>query len=208
MLNYQPKEERPPYARFTREAVKDKRATLEAGQVVYRDVDYIHLTPIGSKDTVIHEVVAWLQDKARMVENGRFSAKWLEDFRAAYAMWQQGEELPLNGTPVKNWGAATPAEVATLIELNLRTVEDLAQAPEEAIRRMGMGGRALQNRARAYLSQATDGRLVEENAELRRQLGTLKLRNESLEEQVKTLKAMLPSPAEVVVERVVDDDFA
>ena len=194
-MQYQPKEERPPHVTFHREAVKDKVASMAAGRAVYKDVDFVTLVPIGTKgDSVVHEVESWFQQLSSRVEAGKFPPKWFEDFKGAYDFWKRGEEPPVNGLSVKNWSIATPAEVRTMLDTNIFSVEDMAQAPEDAIRRLGMGGRALQQKAQAFLAQADGGKVAEEIAALKHENEVLRGRNQSLEEQVKALRAMLPSP--------------
>ena len=60
------------------------------------------------------------------------------------------------------------------LSLNLRSIEDLANAPETTLQKMGMGSRALQEKARTYLENAADGgRIAERVAALTVQIDGL-----------------------------------
>jgi predicted RecB family nuclease len=51
-------------------------------------------------------------------------------------------------------GQEPPAQIKTLLDINVRTVEELAAANEETLNRVGMGGRALKQKAIIWLESS------------------------------------------------------
>lgn len=175
-------EARPPYVQFELRPVEDRAASQAAGHYVAKDVAYAIVTPAGSRDR--HEKIAeeWLENMADQVRQERLPAEWLAHYRALYKAWKEGREAPENGTSIRNWPVASPAQIETLLNLRIRTVEDLATCNEEAIARMGMGGRALKQKAIDWLAAASsNGKDVEAITALRADFEALKLKAERLE---------------------------
>lgn len=148
--------ERPPYVTFEVRAEEDRQASIDAGQYKSKDVDYALITPAGSKDRVERVVSDWFEYLREQVQQGRFDPDWLSGFQHKYKLWKEGQELPVNGTPIKTWNVLSPAQCRTLLDLHVLTVEDLAVANEEVLSRIGMGARALQASARDWISSARD----------------------------------------------------
>lgn len=175
--------ERPPYVVFETRPVHDVEASQTEGRAVYVDKDFAIITPIGGKDVVHREVEDWFKNMKRQIDEERLPANWLAHFKELYGMWKEGHEIPLNGLSVKMWPIATPSEVKTLLDANIRTVEDLARANEEALQRIGMGSRGLKAKAEAYLKSADRGKAAEEMDKLRKELEAAKLRLQALERE-------------------------
>lgn len=179
--------DRPAFVRFEVRAEEDRAKTMETGSYVARNVDYALVTPAGSKDVIEREVTSWFRAKEQEVSEGRFPEEWLETYRRRYEAWKRNEEIPENGTSLKNWPLLSPAQLATLLAINLRTVEDVAGANEEAIRRLGMGGRALVEKAKSFLDAKAHSAPSEKVAELTSLVENLLVRNESLTAQLQGL---------------------
>jgi len=189
------REERRPYVRFERVAVSDAAATLAAGHYVAKDVDYALITPPYSKDVFKQVVKDWFAQLDRDANAGRLPKEWIFDYRKAYKMWQEGQEMPVDGTAIKGWGVISPAQQETLIRMNIRTVEDLALVNDEGMKRIGMGALDLKNKASAWISQMKDkGATTIELAELKRQNAILEGSVESLKNQVEKLMSQLDKP--------------
>lgn len=189
------RKERPAYVRFERLAVEDKRASLEAGHYVARDVDYALITPPYSKDVFKIKVAQWLPDLKQQVHNQRIPQEWADDYEKAYRAWQNGQEMPLKGSPIKGWGVLSPAQQETLIRMNILTVEDLAGINDEGIRRIGMGAVDLKTKAMAWLAQLNDkGPLTQEIAAVKSENAILKSSVETLTRRVEELMAKVKSP--------------
>lgn len=167
--------ERPPYVAFETRAIEDRNASIEAGHYVAHDVDYVVITPAGSKDQIERVADEWLAQIRKQSAEGKYNPVWVQHFEAVYRQWKETNTIPDNGTSIKAWPLLSPAQVATVLAANIRTVEDLAAANEDAIRRLGMGGRDLKARAVAWLESAKDtGKVAAENAALRVEIDALK----------------------------------
>lgn len=183
-------EERPPFVRFEVRAEEDRQASLEAGHYVGRDVHYALITPMGSKDCIERKADEWFDKLKQDVAEGRCPREWLAAFKEIYKEWCEGREAPVNGTPITDWPPVSPSQVKTLLSLHVRTVEDLAAANEEVLSRIGMGGRALKQRAVDWLTSASStGVASGEITALKAQNENLQARNEQLETQLKELAA-------------------
>lgn len=174
-------------------AVEDRSATIAKGYYSSKDVEIALITPPNSKDCVEMECGAWLKKNDEDERNGRIPASWRDKWKAAYDAWKNGQELPIDGHPIKGWGVISPAQQANLLAAGFRSVQDLAKANDEGLRRIGMGAVDLKNRAMAWLkAESGPGKAAQE-------IAALKADNERQQEQIKQLastvdelKAMLP----------------
>ena len=183
-------EERPPYVRFEVRAEEDRQASIEAGHYVGKDIHYALITPMGSKDCIERKADEWFDKLKQDVSEGRCPREWLAAFKEVYKEWCEGREAPVNGTPITDWPPVSPSQVKTLLSLQVRTVEDLAAANEEVLGRIGMGGRALKQRAVDWLtSSESAGKASGELSALKAANENLQARNTQLEAQLKELAA-------------------
>jgi hypothetical protein len=174
--------ELPPYVVFETRAFEDPVASREAGHYVAVDVDVALIVPRGSRDRVMKKVHEWLPQVEVQVSEGRIPPEWLNAYRNGYRAWKEGQEAPIDGTDIKNWPVIGPAQLKMLQEWHVRSVEELANANEELLRRVGMGARELQNKARAWLCSANDvGKVTEQLAQMQKELEILRERNITLE---------------------------
>jgi len=183
-----------PFVKFVRETVEDIEKTRETGRYVGKEVDVVHITPAYTRDVVIHEASKWFSKKSREVAEGRERQDWLNDWKKMYEMFKNGQEIPLEGTPIRGWGVISPAMQETLTRMNILTVESLAAVNDEGIRRIGMGAVDLKNKATAWLAQLNDaGKMTVEMSALQRENTVLKSSLESLQRQVEQLMRSQPS---------------
>jgi hypothetical protein len=185
---------RPAYVVFEIRSEEDRTATFETGKYCAKDVNYAIITPQGSKDRIEREVTSWFENLDAEVQSGRMPGEWVQAYRTKYAAWVEGREIPEFGTSVANWPSISPAQVRMLQEARLRTIEDLAAANESSIASLGMGGRALKQRAVEWLASAKDvGKVAEEMAAMRVKNETLEAQNKSMQAQIDELIARLPA---------------
>jgi hypothetical protein len=199
-------EERRAYVRFERVAIENKAESLKQGKWVGRDVDMAYITPpdSGGREERILKVPTWIDQMEHEVLTGRLPQAWLERYKAQYAAWQNGQELPLEGTPIKGWGVLSPAQQETLIRMNIRTVEDLSQITEEGMRYVGAGSVELKRKANAWLAQLQDkGPLTVKMTAVEAENAVLKGSIEALQKQVAALMPAGPAP---VAAPVPDED--
>jgi hypothetical protein len=196
------REERPPYVRFESVVVEDKAASISAGHYIGKEVDYALVTPPYSKDVNKFKINTWFDIIEQDARNERMPKEWVGRFKKMYEMWKQGQELPVEGTPIKGWGIISPAQQEMLIRLNIRTVEDLAAANDEGLRRIGMGSYDLKNKANGWLKQLHDkGPLTQEIASVKMENSILKASVEALTKQVETLMSQVKVNTQAVVVR-------
>jgi hypothetical protein len=191
---------RPPYVMFERRSEEDRAESIKQGHYVGRDVDYALITPSGSRDQIERRVDEWFTMLEKQVRDGRYDSQWLRAYRHAYQEWCEGREAPLNGTALTTWPAISPTNLQKLLSLNVRTVEDLAQANEETIQRIGMGGRALKDQAIQWLAASKDvGQVAMDAAAQRQMVEQLQVQNEQLQRQNELLSAQLQALASAPV---------
>lgn len=183
-----------PFVRFENQVKESKDAD---GHKVFQDVTFAYITPAGGKDEVVKIADEWLRDlKQKSMVRGPFDSaaneydRWYERFSELYKRFKEGQEMTTDGTPLRASLAFTKAEVAQCEAVKIFSIEDLAAANEEAISRMGMGGRNLKTRAQKILDSRDGDKLVEENEALR-------VRMQALEEKIEQmLSAGLKEPEE------------
>lgn len=199
---------RPPYVVFEIRPEEDREATIASGIETFKDVHYAIITPQGSKDRIERRVDEWFENLKQQVRQERFSEEWLNSYKTRYAAWKEGQVLPEHGHSVTNWAAIGPAQVKQLQAAGIRTIEDLANANEETISRLAMGGRSLKQRAVEWLSSATTGSSSERLAALHTENENLKVRVESLTNQLTEVLAHLKrlSPSAKAPEAQTDDN--
>lgn len=203
-------EERPSYVRFERRAIEDPVASREAGHYVAKDIDYVKVTPAYSKDVWENKVSTWFDTLTQQMNNGRISREQLDLYKKQYQAWQNGQELPLNGCPIRGWGMISPAQQETLIRMNILTVENLAAITQEGTGRIGIGGVDLKNKAEAWLKQTkSKGAATLEISDLKKENRTLRKSVESLEKRLEELlsKVKVEEP-QSFIDDLLDDDAA
>ena len=189
-------EARPPYVTFELRAEEDRTASIAQGKYVARDIPFALITPQGSKDRLERNAEEWLTHISEEARNGRFPQEWADHYHKAFAAWQNGQDLPTLGSPIANWPVPTPAQVRMLLDINIRTVEELAQANEEALGHLGMGGRALKQRAIDFLAQSGDaGKAAAEMEVLRTAHAEVTKQNAEMKEQLAALTAQVAALA-------------
>lgn len=187
-----PREERPPYIVFETRPIEDRAASIKNGRWTSKDTAFVIITPQGSKDRIERNAEEWFTQMTQQVDEGRFPRKWLDAYRGSYEAWKKDEEPPVIGAPIRNWPVVSPSQYKVLRDLRILTVEDLAQANEETLGRIGMGGRALKAKAVEWLAAASGlGIQVEEAERLRADNATLSRVNVELQSKVDNLSGIV-----------------
>ena len=183
---------RPPHVVYERRAEEDRAASIEQGRYVSRDVDYAIVTPAGSKDRVERVVSDWFLMLAGEVKAERWPQVWLDQLRAGYDSWTRGQTPPESGTPLSTWPALSPAQAKNWAQIGIRTIEELAEANEEALSAYGMGSRDMKSRAGLFLENAKSdsGPLVAKLRAAEELIASMEVRMKSLEAQ---LQAAVPA---------------
>jgi hypothetical protein len=181
-----------PYIQFITRPEEDRNKTIEQGRMVYKDVIYAVITPSGRKDVIEKNAEEWISDlrlKAMKRDNSRASLdnnypmEVVERFEKMLKMYKEDNllDMPLNGASIKTADWLTPAQKQNCLSVNIRTVEDLANATEEGLANLGMGARDLREKARNALKSAEGGKVALEMDALQKENDNLKKRLEKLE---------------------------
>ena len=182
-------EGRPPYIRFAYEPVEDRNESIKQGHYVSKDVPFVTIAQPGSTDTVVRVAEEWLRDQAELARQNRVPMPWYNAYVAAYEAWKKGEEIPLEGTPIKTWPVLSPSAAAAIIQAGFRTIEDLANAPDNGIGSIGTGALMYKQKAKAWLEAASGpGKLAERLNSLEVLVGDLQRQNKALLEENARLK--------------------
>lgn len=183
-----------PFVRFESQVRETKDSE---GHTIYADVIYAHITPAGGKDEVVKVADEWIRElRDKSMTRGPFDSaaneytKWYEGFSEMLKRYRAGQEMQTTGTPLRASLAFTKAEIAACEAVKVFSIEDLACANEEAMSRMGMGGRNLKMKAQKLLDSKDGDKLAQENEALRVQLADL------TEKVEKMLAAGIQEPVE------------
>ena len=171
MVDMLPEERHGFHVAFELRAEEDRGGSIAAGHPVFRDVEVAILTMPGGNLVLDKFVNDELLHEWRFGIPGR---KPPSPFAvSAYEAWKDGREAPVNGTDLKNWPGVTPAQLKTCQNATIRTIEDLAEANADTIRKLGMGGVAMAEKAKSYLSSAESNKASEEVASLKVKMESL-----------------------------------
>ena len=180
--------------RFERKAIDDPLRTRLEGRYVAQDVDFAIITPPYSKDELWKQAKTFILDNEDKVRQGKMDPAVSDRYKRQYEAWKAGQELPLDGTPIKGWPVLSPAQQEVCIRANIPTVEYLSQINDEGQKAIGMGALDMKRKAIAWLQQATDkGPLTLEIAGLKQENDLLKKNLDSLTVQMQTILAQLPT---------------
>ena len=179
--------DRPPMVTFEYRAVEDRAATQTNGHYSTKDVPFASIMRPGSKDVLEVEATQWLKRLEEDARQGRAPQSWAEGFSAMFERWKKGEEIPVEGTPIKGWTPLSPAQQKDIITAGFRTVEELAQASDPEVGSIGIGAYDLRKKARTWIEQANGpGKILARLEALEVQNKELQALNSQLLEKVKT----------------------
>jgi len=154
------------------------------------------------------DVVAWVkkgtqnpavtEEKVSRLEKYPDNPIW-QVIAPIYKRWKEGQDAPIDGTPLAAWPGATPQLVKALSSVNVRSVEDLARMEDSAIMKIAWPNlRDKQKQARAYLdAQISTAGVAAENAKLKEEV-------EFLREEMAALRAALEAEPEEDVQAVTE----
>jgi hypothetical protein len=177
------------HPRFFIDSIQDQAASEIQGRPIFKDVERVEIIIPGNPHT--RPVMAVTQEHTQ---------RWPKEYEA----FKSGMEVSPEGTPLEEWAILKRSQVLELKALGFKTVEHIARMDDQAIQRIGMGGRILRDRAKAFLDDAENiaqnsrlsadnERLMSEMAALRRQVEEMGMIARDASAQVRALKDE-PSP--------------
>lgn len=164
--------------KFFDKSVQDKAKTEAEGRPVFKDVCYVDIRTVGSKNGFVCRP-ARQQDKTR--------------FPKHYEAYKQRAEVPTEGTPLVEWTLISRSQAEELAYLNVKTVEQLASVSDGNISVI-MGGYDLKSRAKKWLEQAKN--VAQENVaeavkSAKEEAAEQRARADMLEERLAKLEASM-----------------
>lgn len=140
------------YVKFYMGVKKDKKASLEAGRPIFKDVPFVQIMAPGNKDSIIDRPADDM-DKARFAEQ--------------YKRFMANQEQTPEGTPLTEWPELTRSQIEEFKYMGVHTVEQLAGMSDGNAQGM-MGLQALKQKAQAYLDgfNEKDAKIAELEARL------------------------------------------
>lgn len=144
----------------------NQTASEAEGRPVHDKVLVGYLIIPGSKDQPSKTIETHKPD-GTISHDGVWSQKYA-DYIETFKKTGEGSGI---GTPLKSWPAMEIDIVANMVAAKVFTVEALAELPDSALGRLGMGAREWRTKAKAYLENAKGPaeaqRLAVENARLK-----------------------------------------
>lgn len=181
-----------PVIRFETRSKQDNTKSLEAGRPVFVDVDYLVISPPGTKDTFEAEATEWLGNKRRAAALGNYNLEWIDKFEAGYARWKSGQEMPETGWSLRMCPAFTPGEINAALAIDIKTVESLSQVPDTGLGMLGLNGRVIRDKARALMDNANDSaKVAVQMASMKADIATLTDSVIARDEKIAELEAAL-----------------
>lgn len=111
----------------------------------FKEVHWIEYAKKGSVETTTDKV-------ARLEKSAHLWAV----LGPSYDAWTKNQAPPVDGTPLDAWSGLTPGMAAHLKSLNIRSVEDIACMTDNDMERVGMGARAIRDKALAFVEIQMD----------------------------------------------------
>ncbi len=144
----------------------------KAGVPVYEDIEMISVIQPGEKEEI--KVLATEFHRRR--------------FPKQYENFKKGIENVAGGTPLDHLFPSEPSTILTLKQFHIFTIQQLANITDSAMTQLPFG-RSLVDRARAYISSASNGKNFQAmQTEMQRQIDELKA-------MLGDKSATLPTPA-------------
>jgi len=186
----------PPYLDFKTIAKELRNETIEAGHIVYEDVAMVYITTSGDNKSLFENYVPnWLSHLKARLHDQMISEPYYDFCVASYEAWKNKQAAPVLGTPIEQWPQVSPSQVKAILNANVRTIEDLAKCNEEGLTEIGMGARALKNKAQAYIQSAQDhGKVSEKMNSLETKLETAEAINKEMLTRIAELESQSKKP--------------
>lgn len=127
------------FVQFYMRAVMNQFKSAQEGRPIFDEKEYVRIIIPGDKNTVIDTEATRVEKELRFPEQ--------------YARFKKNQEQSLSGTPLEVWPQMTVGMVAELKAMNVFTVEQLAELPDNLAQRI-MGAHMWRKKAQAFLDAA------------------------------------------------------
>lgn len=160
------------YAKFYSQWVRNNFKSQQEGKEVGENQDFIMIVSPGQPKSEVRR-------KATEADKSLYAAEW----RA----YQEGVEQRAAGIPIEMLPGLPSGMAASLNALYIYTIEQMANLPDIALQKVGMGGNEIRQKAQAYLTKST-GEVVS----LRKQLAEAQATIDVLKDRVAELEGAAP----------------
>lgn len=183
-----------PIVRFISREIEDRSATIENGIAATKTIHHVQVISPGGKEYAEFTYLDWLDGKKKQIQEGRAPSEWLGLIEKGYEAWKNGQEIPLDGIPIRTWLSVNKEQRDRIIAANLLTVEQLSSANDQGLNSIGPGAVALKQKAEYYLITVKNtGKTTELLADQHAKISALETQLLTLTEQLKSLAAK-PKP--------------
>ncbi len=135
-----------------------------------------------------------MRRRAQETDKHRWPGHW--------AAYERGEHFKASGYPLENWPALDPGLVRMLNSKHIYTVEQVAAVHDGNLAALGMGGRTLVDKAKAFMESRKDSdvvsKLVEQNEALKDERKLLQERMDAMSAQLQALADERSKPKETL----------
>ena len=171
--------------KFFWQAVPNKTKSDIAGREVNDQVEFIEIIAVGG-DTIHRKAKA--EDRTRFIRQ--------------YNAFLLGNHKPEEGTLLETWPVLNVAQVADLKAQKVFTVEQLAALHDGQLETLGMGSRALRQKARDFIDAAAG---MAPLAKLREQYEQLRVDHELLKDEFRKKFGQEPVMNREVVQKIMTE---
>ena len=167
--------------RFFLHAVADELASAESGIPKFKDIEMVEILIPGSRD----------------ITHRRANDDFRRRFPSQYESFKKSANNKIEGTPLTQFPFISASERKELEYFNIFTGEQLVNMPDGNIDKIGVNGRDLIQKVKAFIEVAKDtayiSRMTGENEHLKREMELLK---EQMQ-QILQIKQEAPSNEDV-----------
>lgn len=184
------------HVEFYTEAVENAAKSAKEGRPIFEDKEFVRIRFAGDPKNVL-VAPAHMTGTVRD-EQTNLPLTYAQRFPRHYEAFKAGQAYVGSGTPIKEAPFLTEAQRRELSALNIHTLEALAELDGAGLARLGMGGRALKDKAIAFIAKASGSadvtKLAGENAAMKEQIEAMQKQMAELL-QAKTVPSQKPMPA-------------
>ena len=170
---------------FYTKALQNEYESAQQGRPIFFDVDMVKIFLPGDDKNIIATY-------ARDDHKERFPRQW-----AHYKNKKQGDQQMIGKTPLSSWPRLTQSQVEELRAMKFFAVDDIANASDAALQRIGMVGGmsafAFREAAQRFLQIAERD---SKDSKLQKQLAEQTTANEELKQQMAAMQDQLSKLAQ------------
>jgi len=177
------------FVEFFTDAIENPSLSAKEGRPIFEDKEFVRIRFAGDQKNVLVAPAHMAGTVRDEMTNKPLT--YAQRFPKHYEAFKAGLAYIGGGTPIKEAPFLTEANRKELAALNIHTLEALAELDGAALARLGMGGRALKDKAIAFIAKASGSadvtRLAGENAAMKEQI-------EAMQRQMAELMQKKPVP--------------